>query len=82
MVPRFKQHIKESSSTNPMYFTVTYAKYTNVNDNEACKSGLYVTIKKHPQSNIGMYKYCGFEAELFEIPEEIKTKILTKGLEL
>ena len=82
MVPGFKQHIKESSSTNPMYFTVTYAKYINVNENFRCKSGLHVIIKKHPQSNIGMYTYCGFEAELFEIPEELKTKTSTTGLEL
>ena len=80
MVPGFKQHIKESSSTNHIYFTIKYAKY--VNNNYGCKSGLHVTIIKHPQSNIGMYTYCGFEAELFEMPEELKAKTQTKGLEL
>ena len=82
MVPGFKQHIKESSNTNPMYFTVTYTKYLNGHGNYGSKSGLYIIIKKHPDSNIGMYTYCGFEAELFEIPEELKTKTSTTGLEL
>ena len=82
MVLGFKKHIEESSNTNPMYFTVKYGEYVGVNKNYGCKSGLHVIIKKHPQSNLGTYTYCGFEAELFEIPEELKTKTSTTGLEL
>ena len=80
MVPGFKQHIKESSNTNPMYFTIQYG--TCLPGNYVCKSGLFVTIKKHPFTLKGIYAYCVFEAELFEIPEELKAKTQTKGLEL